>query len=196
MKDIKDYLPYYIGQKCSTPDGIGTIQGLPWAINCHDRVHVHFAKMVRTENSIDGGHSKVRNHGVYAISAGRYEPIGTSGVTEDGFDMPGGVKPILRRLSDMTEQEMKALYRTRTLWAYIQESHIKKIQFSEGNQNCITIGYEGPSGSSGYTCGNELMYLNQLMPTQFHYLLKQGFDLFGLIDEGAAIDAKTIINKP
>lgn len=28
-------------------------------------------------------------------------------------------------------------------------------------------------------------------PEKVHYLLKQGFDLFGLIDEGAAIDAKT-----
>lgn len=29
-------------------------------------------------------------------------------------------------------------------------------------------------------------------PKAYHYLLKQGFDLFGLIDAGLAIDAKTI----
>lgn len=100
--------------------------------------------------------------------------------------------PILRRLSDMTEEEMKALYMARTLWAYVQESHIKKIQFSPSNKNCITIDYEGPSGSGGYTCGHELIYLNQLMPNQFHYLLKQGFDLFKLIDNNLAVDAKSL----
>lgn len=33
-------------------------------------------------------------------------------------------------------------------------------------------------------------------PDSFHYLLKQGFDLFGLIDAGLAIDVKTITPAP
>jgi hypothetical protein len=32
-------------------------------------------------------------------------------------------------------------------------------------------------------------------PNTFHYLLKQGFDLFGLVDAGLAVDAKTIQPK-
>lgn len=103
-----------------------------------------------------------------------------------------GDRPILRRLEDMGEDEMRLLYRARTWWAYIQDSHIKKIGFDKDNLNAINIDYEGPSGSSGYTVGHEIMYMNALMPNQFHYLLKQGFDLFGLIQSGQAIDAKTI----
>lgn len=107
---LQDYIHYYMGCKCETPDGIGTLVGIPWHIHSQDRVSVHFGKqMIRTVNSIDGGYNKVRNHGDYALFAKRYEPIGSKGITEDGFDMPGGVKPILRKLEDMTEEEVAEL---------------------------------------------------------------------------------------
>lgn len=64
------------------------------------------------------------------------------------------IKPILRRLEDMTEQEK-------------QQSAIHR---GDGDG------------------------LNSSLPEahEFHYLLKQGFDLFGLIDAGVALDAKTV----
>jgi hypothetical protein len=106
-KKLSDYLPYYIGQRVQTPDGIGHLVGLNWHIMQNDRVTVHFGHMVKTQNSIDGGYNKTRNHGEYNVRAQRMEPIGSTGVTEDGFDVPGGVTLILRPLSSMTEEEAK-----------------------------------------------------------------------------------------
>lgn len=104
---LQDYIHYYIGCKCVTLDGIGTLVGIPWHIHSQDRVSVHFGKqMIKTVNSIDGGYNKIRNHGDYALSANRYEPIGSKGITEDGFDMPGGIKLILRKVGDFKEGEL------------------------------------------------------------------------------------------
>lgn len=67
------------------------------------------------------------------------------------------VKPILRPLSDMTEEEMKI----------------------------VTV--------SGLM--SDLKYIinrNKWTPERFLYLLSKGFDLFGLIEEGLAIDATTL----
>jgi hypothetical protein len=215
MKDLKDYLPYYIGQKCMTPDGIGTMQGLPWAMKCYDRVHVHFGKrMVKTENSIDGGFKKTRNHGDYAIAAQRYEPIGSSGITEDGFDMPGGVVPILRRLSDMTESDMIGLLQSMVppdMKDTASADYYSVTMFYNDNGLMVdgdvivgadysVICYEGQIAIR--ECGSIMLFGedgNQERPVNivqgFHYLLKQGFDLFNLIDEGLAVDSKTISTK-
>lgn len=105
--EIKDFLHFYLPYEInvSTPDGIAKLVGLPWAIRQQDRVRVHFGKMVKTKNSIDGWYDKVRNHGDYAIHAMRYEPIGSTGITEDGFDTPGGVIPILRTTQSITQSE-------------------------------------------------------------------------------------------
>lgn len=99
-----------------------------------------------------------------------------------------GDRIILRRLESMTEKEMRELYRVKGLWAFIPDSHIKRIYFKEDNKNCIQYEFDGPGGGSGWRTGTEYMYLNQLWPTQFHYLLSEGFDLFGLIPSGQAID--------
>lgn len=166
--ELKDYLHLYLGCDVMTPDGIGKLVGLPYSIVGRDRVIVHFGRMVKTKNSIDGGYDKTRNHGAYAIHAARYEPIGSVGITEDGFDMPGGVKPILRPLSDMTEGEL---------------------------QECGNLVYDFSDDQSGLDLNNHKLE-DFLLTTseQFHWLLKKGFDLFGLIPAGLAID-KTSINK-
>lgn len=105
-KNIEDYLKYYIGQKIHTPDGIGTLVGLPWTIAGEDRVRVHFGKCRPTPNSIDGGYNKVRNHGEYALEEKSYVAINAPKNSKPDFTVPGGVKPILRPLSSMTEEEM------------------------------------------------------------------------------------------
>lgn len=64
------------------------------------------------------------------------------------------VKPILRRLSSLTESERI----TGNVWALDKERY--------------------PNHPSGF-----------YTPMEFAYLLSLGFDLFGLIDSGAAIDA-------
>lgn len=173
MKDIHEYLAYYIGQPCQTDQGSGTIEGVNDTDSCG---------------------------GTWAVRIGEdYEMF-----TENDCEW---VKPILRRLSDMTEQE--AL-------------HIGKLAFFDSDMKYPDSDYtvkktgitiELPSAYAvsinndwyereiriGFNTGNiwnrpdqhiyERIY-NQ--PQIFHYLLKQGFDLFGLIDAGLAIDAKTI----
>ena len=87
----------------------------------------------------------------------------------DGSDSDGIYwlkKLILRPLSSMTEDEFNELE--------------KQIGFSDD-----TIFDE-----------NTWRYFDgTLLPEQFHYLLSKGFDLFGLIESGLAIDAITF-NSP
>jgi len=95
---------YFPNVKVITPDGVATLVGLPMSIMQYDRVSVHFGKIVHTKNSIDGGSNKQRNFGDYLINAVRCEPIGSVGKTDDGFDMPGGVKLLLTPLSEITDE--------------------------------------------------------------------------------------------
>lgn len=165
-KKLKDYLPYYIGCRFVTPDGIGQLVGVPWGIGSQDRVTIHFGKWVKTVNSIDGGYDRVRNYGDYALEAKRYEPIDSEGITEDGFDMPGGVKPILRKLEDITDEEKK---------------HIGlELKAGTDNVECLSWKHISPFTSI------------HLEPKVFHYLLKQGFDLWDLIGAGLAINEKEL----
>jgi hypothetical protein len=162
MIQLKDVIRYYIGQPCRTPDGDGTIQGLPWTIVGRDRIHVHFGKkMVHMKNSIDGGYNQKRNHGDYALHEVRYEPLKSTGITKDGFDMPGGIVPLLRKLEDMTDEECD-------------------------NYNALKE-----------TLFNMAEGANQVRQeaAAIHYLLQQGFDLFGLCESGQAIDQKTLNQK-
>lgn len=109
-KKIEDYLHLYLGCEVQTPDGIATFVSPVYSVVGKEQIRVHFgAKMVRTKNSVDGGHSKTRNHGVYNIHQQRLEPIGSTGITDEGFDMPGGIKPILRPFSSATDSEILEL---------------------------------------------------------------------------------------
>ena len=170
MKELKDYLHFYLPYECliKTPDGIGKLVGLPWSIKCQDQYAVHFGKVVKTVNSIDGGYSKARNYGVYAIKAQRYEPIGTKGITEDGFSMPGGAKLILRPLSSLSNDEAISIgILPKKEWhEQTQEEQIKWLV--NNKENAI------------------------YSPEDFLYLLSKHFDLFGLIEAGHAIDKSTL----
>lgn len=96
---------YFPNTECITPDGRGIIVGLPHHIKKNETVYVHFGTLVKTKSSIDGGYNKIRNHGCYNIKAARYEPIGAIGKTDDGFDVPGGVKMLLTPLSKITDED-------------------------------------------------------------------------------------------
>ncbi len=121
MKNIAEYLPYYIGQQATVKFRLGTLIRSP--------------KVEETT---------INAHHLEAISCYEY------------------IKPHLRKLKDMTEEERKELF----------DLFMNKI----------------PKGLS--------IYLFEKSETwaaiQTHYLIKQGFDLFGLIDEGLAIDKATV----
>lgn len=84
---------------------------------------------------------------------------------------------LLRRLEDMTEDEATKILRLT----------IPSVTY--GSKDEQGIYYSGPGISSAhlsFTFGN---------PLSFHYLLSSGFDLFGLIASGQAVDVRSI-NDP
>lgn len=120
------------------------------------------------------------------------------------------VKLVLRRLGDMTEAEMVNLLTD--LFPFDMEDKPTADEFSmEMFYNDDGLMVDGDvSVGANYTCrcyegqiaikqcgsicffdeaGNQEHGIN--VPKAYHYLLRQGFDLFGLIDAGLAIDAKT-----
>lgn len=97
-------------------------------------------------------------------------------------------KLMLRRLSDMTEEEATELAKIQTVEKRLKDVQVlliekDRVHYIDGSM------WQG-DGVEEY---NDLyVYYDLLTPKQFVYLLKQGFDLFGLLDAGLAIDAKTI----
>lgn len=122
-----------------------------------------------------------------------------------------GYKPILRPLEDMTEEEMVNLLTD--LFPFDMEDKPTADEFSmEMFYNDDGLMVDGDvSVGANYTCrcyegqiaikqcgticffdeaGNQEHGIN--VPKAYHYLLSKHFDLFGLIDAGLAIDAKTL----
>lgn len=75
------------------------------------------------------------------------------------------IKPILRKLQDMTEEDAKGI------------GYDSAFFF----RDTVRIVHNGRFTNTTFT-GKE-----------FHYLCQRGYDLFGLIDSGEAIDYKTVI---
>lgn len=94
------------------------------------------------------------------------------------------IKPILRKLSSMTEEEIKFLFNCEQMVA----EGVTDISVSVSIP-LIEIKWKnkGEAEFCYYHQG-----LNQLSPRQFHYLLSKHFDLFDLIDDGLAIDKETL----
>jgi len=104
---------------------------------------------------------------------------------EDGNDYDIDVKdgkPKFRPLSSMTEEDVMGWARTcgreadltpaaiHVAISFVKKKGIEAFQVNEGDFHLVPL----------FVC----------------YLLKKGFDLFGLIDSGQAIDATEIIQRP
>lgn len=109
------------------------------------------------------------------------------------------VKPILRRLSDMSEEEMKELL---ILWFHPSEDVFKEtmgsVEFhTEEKKRHIKhgtgIGYSIFKQSGEHASAGTLSF-TRLNAAQFDYLIKQDFWLFGdeAFESGIIIDQKTI----
>lgn len=85
----------------------------------------------------------------------------------------------LRPLDSMTEEEAKEFIRIQDTGKDFHQKAADKVIYS----------YDG-NGDNGKIFG--VMYFKWSDPNQFHYLLSRGFDLFGLIESGAAIDSNTL----
>jgi hypothetical protein len=77
------------------------------------------------------------------------------------------IKPILRSLDDMTEEEAR---------------------------ECGNLIYDF-SNEPELVSKNGSAFEYHLMPEEFHWLLSRGFDLFGLIDTGLAIEHPSLTSK-
>lgn len=98
------------------------------------------------------------------------------------------VKPLLRRLSDMTEEEATTYLLKDPSMADVQDFEIMEIKadyikFSTGKLR---------QGNGFIYEAEEGLPITWHTSEQFHYLLSKSFDLWGLIDANLAIDAKTL----
>ena len=89
-------------------------------------------------------------------------------------------KPLLRPLSDMTEEEAVELAK---LSEY--EPDFNDVKIERNKYNDIIVSWQGNNESREvFNSTGELFYCAE----QFVYLLSRSFDLFGLIESGQAID--------
>lgn len=195
MTKFKDVAHLYLGCKIQTPDGQGEMMKVTRSRvgDNENRISVCFRVMVQTKNSIDGGYDKTRNYGDYYLRAVRYEPFKSKGITKDGFTMAGGCFPILRPLSDITDEELINLTK-------IEGVAIRGEVLANTYNYIVTHDFDGDKIGMAYkeTPRRDTQYIicpkvqKTFSAYGYNYLLQQGFDLFDLIKNGEAIDAKTI----
>lgn len=99
----------------------------------------------------------------------RVKPYGLE--NEHDITWTDSIKPILRKLQDITDEECWAIHLLSPFW-------------TEGTSQKYMM-------DRLYLIRERVIH-QHLIPTVFHYLLKQGFDLFKLIENSKAIDSKTL----
>lgn len=116
-----------------------------------------------------------------------------------------GDMPVLRRLNDMTELEAIRIgrlcffdrdngypdsdFKARKVGISTETPSVYEVSISnDWYDEVIKIGFN--TGNIWRCNGSRERLYNQ--PSVFHYLLTQHFDLFNLIDNGLAVDAKTL----
>lgn len=132
---------------------------------------------------------------------------------EDDVTWTDSIKPILRKLEDMTEEEMIGFIQSMVPMDMEDkpspDDYSLEMFYNDDGlmvDGDIAVGanyscrcYEGQIGIK--KCGSIILFeedkdvtRDQLIntPLAFRYLLTQHFDLFGLIDAGIAIDSKTL----
>lgn len=179
---LQDYLHYYIGckvEKDSDALDYPTIKGIHG-----DRV---------------------------MISEYRYKTPHCDGVfaRPEMYQYIGFIKPILRRLEDMTEEEAIKVHREATKTPFLpadkDEYDVTYIKDKGDICSIQVVDLRMPKMYTNINVeGDVLVYIHEQneepkicerVANQHHithYLLRQGFDLFGLISAGLAIDAKTL----
>lgn len=169
--NIKDFLRYYIGCRVLVNDkDLGTFLGAALVPNEVDQIY-------------------------YDIHLDEW-PEGEIMPFNDDMSEDCRIKPILRRLEDMTEEERKHIWLMlvkrpfpssgNTCWFDETSRLAKRCCMMSGVDR---VGIE-MNGHVWWDCDLSPQKYNPHFVT--HYLLKRGFDLFGLCDAGLAIDSKTV----
>jgi hypothetical protein len=102
----------------------------------------------------------------------------------DDFGYELRIKPILRRLEDITDEEFKSYLN----WDRLNELY-ENVRY-EKCERAYILTYNIPADIGSYPMSVTVDFI-KLLPDQFLWLIKHGFDLFNLIESGQAIDAKT-----
>lgn len=108
------------------------------------------------------------------------------------------IKPILRRLSSMTEEEKKEYVRLMCTNGFVSnfgDIEVGEIETSKltGESFRVTAEMFHQGKPKGTYCGTETLY--NYNSRQLIFLLSKSFDLFNLIDSGLAIDRDTLNNS-
>lgn len=168
-KKIEDFLHLYLGCEVSTPDGTGWLASVERdrrkmdGLLLSNAVNVHFKKIIATKNSVDG-YDRTRNYGRYLIKQESYVPLGAPDNTEPEFSIPGGIKPLLRPLSDMAEGEKTSIC----------------DELGIITSNCFTW-IESALHGAILKFDTQVKFINSLR--------KRSFDVDGLIESGLALNA-------
>lgn len=122
---------------------------------------------------------------------GTYEGVTSSMVVKVLID--GGiideyinyVKPFLRDLSDMTEEEAKEYFKLPDNVEFLKRKDVS------GKSACFEYRFKHPNErlniEDGYFYSEVAIYMTGFKPNEFIFLLSKGFDIFGLIPAGLAI---------
>jgi hypothetical protein len=161
MKSIKDYLHLYLGCEVEYPNTDGKhIRAILSYVGRNDIETTY----KRTRSSVSG--SKIKGDYLSWKSNGWHNCDALR------------VKPILRPLSSMTEEEAKDI-----ATIYFKPFDDKSFSFSISSCGLVRIKYHHASLLYGGTSP-----IGDYTPEIFTYLLSKSFDLFDLIPSGLAID--------
>jgi hypothetical protein len=139
-------------------------------IKLQDYAHYYIGCQCIIDYTLPGGNKIIDYKGMFI----RYDctdksPYCVKGETDTIWTY--SIKPILRKLEDMTDDECMVVNEISPYFTKgTSERYIRERLY------CIR---------------DRIMYLH-LIPEVFHYCLKQGFDIFNLINSGLAIDSKTL----
>lgn len=175
--ELKDFLHYYIGCRVDKD---------PMALDYPTIKGIHGDRVM--------------------ISEYRYKTPHADGVftRPEMYQYSGFVKPLLRRLEDMTEEEALHLAGIYSGAEKIKQTtgtvsnffyFFCEFKYGEKGVSELMVMHNGEAWYQSYfdkrpKRGKGHNIINQFAAA--HYLLSKGFDIFGLISAGLAIDAKTV----
>lgn len=171
--NIKDYLKYYIGCR----------------VLADDKDYGDFLGGSLIPNEIDQIY--------YDIHLDEW-PEGEIMPFNDDTSEDCRIKPILRRVEDMTEEEMEGIWllifgQPFPNWGnilFIEKTMRKPSHWiMKADADRAFVQCDGRVYADTNFCMKDYGFNPHLIT---HYLLSNGFDLFGLIDAGLAIDSKTV----
>lgn len=106
---------------------------------------------------------------------------------EDKDTWTDSIKPILRLVEDMTDDDIKLFFEYDRLIRLYRD--VSFSRFMGG----ITVNYSVETEDEGWYPQSYDFHFHKLSSLQLHRLLKAGFDMFSLIKNGLAVDSKTLM---